>query len=94
MSSKEKVCRGLAVAMVVSGLAAPAAPAATDGPNAPLSQGPYEPLPVPTHADGPSAQAGGGFDWGDAGIGAGAMFGLTGIAAGSALAVGRRRRPV
>ena len=93
MSSKEKVCRGMAVAMVVSAMAAPAASAMPDGPNAPLSQGPYEPLPMPTRTDGPSAQPG-GFDWGDAGIGAAAMFGITGIAAGSALAVGRRRRPV
>jgi hypothetical protein len=33
----------------------------------------------------------GGFDWGDAGIGAGAAFALTAIGLGGALAVGSRR---
>jgi hypothetical protein len=47
------------------------------------------PTPVVEVRDAPS----GGFDWGDAGIGAAGMFGLFGIAAGSALLLtGRKRR--
>jgi hypothetical protein len=47
------------------------------------------PAPVVTVTRSPS----GGFDWGDAGIGAAGMLGLFSIAAGTALVVtGRRRR--
>jgi hypothetical protein len=46
-------------------------------------------IPVVEAHDGPS----GGFDWGDAGIGAAGMLGIFSIAAGSALLLtGRRRR--
>jgi hypothetical protein len=38
------------------------------------------------------APAGGGFDWGDAGIGAGGMFAVTIIGLGGALAATNRRR--
>jgi hypothetical protein len=47
------------------------------------------PAPVVQVTESPS----GGFDWGDAGIGAAGMLGLFSIAAGSALLIaGRRRR--
>jgi hypothetical protein len=46
------------------------------------------PAPVVTVTGSPS----GGFDWGDAGIGAAGMLGLFSIAAGSALLVTTRRR--
>jgi hypothetical protein len=38
-----------------------------------------------------STASGDGFDWGDAGIGAGAAFALTAIGLGGAIAVGGRR---
>ncbi len=40
-----------------------------------------------------SAPSGGGFDWGDASIGAAAVLAIMAIATGVALEVGRRRRP-
>lgn len=107
MSTKQKACRWLAVAMVVSGLTAPTASAIPMeeffGPTPPASQGQEvrDPLPVSdtdlaSRGEGQSSQAeaGQGFDWGDAGIGAAAMFALTGIAAGAALVLGHSRRPV
>jgi hypothetical protein len=49
--------------------------------------------PVQLAAAEPSDTASGGFDWGDAGIGAAGMFGLFGLAGASALFLtGRRRR--
>jgi hypothetical protein len=57
--------------------------------------------PTPTVATQPPApivtasDSSGGFDWGDAGIGAAGMFGLFGIAGGSALLLtGRKRRRI
>jgi hypothetical protein len=47
---------------------------------------------VPWVNGAPPAKAEAGFDWGDAGIGAGAMFTLIVIAAGAALATGHRPR--
>jgi hypothetical protein len=40
-----------------------------------------------------SAPSGGGFDWGDASIGAAAVLAIMAIATGVVLEVGRRRRP-
>ena len=49
--------------------------------------------PVQITAAQPGDTASGGFDWGDAGIGAGAVFGLFALAGASALVLsGRRRR--
>jgi hypothetical protein len=45
-------------------------------------------IPTVVEVEAPS----GGFDWGDAGIGAAGMLGLFSIAAGSALLIGSRRR--
>jgi hypothetical protein len=45
------------------------------------------PVRTPTQAAGPT-----GFDWGDAGIGAGASFGLVLVGSAAGLAVLRRRR--
>jgi hypothetical protein len=49
----------------------------------------YEALDRPAPAAAPD-RAGGGFDWGDAGVGAGAGFGLALAAGAGALAVRRR----
>ena len=90
MKSNSTLRRGLAVATVVSALAAPAASAA-----------PIEQM-VPSTANGePSGQpapvrvvqvgADNGFDWGDAGIGAGGLLALSAIASGAMIAI--RHRP-
>jgi hypothetical protein len=87
--------RGLALATVVSALAAPAASArpidlvpatATDAPQ-------QERSAIPASTSSPPAPvtvSGDGFDWGDAGIGATGMFALVTIGAGALLASGRR----
>jgi hypothetical protein len=89
MNRTNRVRRGLAVATVMSALAAPAVSAA------PVEQ--Y--IPSTTNAE-PSGQpapvrvvqvgADNGFDWGDAGIGATGVLALAAIASG-ALVVTRRR---
>ena len=43
--------------------------------------------------ESPAAAPSGGFDWGDATIGAAAMLAITAIAAGGAVELSRRRRP-
>ena len=43
--------------------------------------------------ESPTASPSGGFDWGDATIGAAAMLAITAIAAGGAVELSRRRRP-
>ena len=48
-------------------------------------------MQIPTVVE-PRRRAVGGFDWGDAGIGAAGMFGLFAIAAASALLLTVRRR--
>jgi hypothetical protein len=104
--SKHRIGRSLALATVVGALAAPAAmayPVDKPLPPTPSAEPKDEPyvgsvtaLAPPTHAaplpSTPSDVSGEGFDWGDAGIGATAMLGLTTIAAGSAIVVGRRSR--
>ena len=52
--------------------------------------GPVEAPESPTSA--PATVSGDGFDWGDAGLGAGAMLGLTAMAAVTALALRHRPR--
>ena len=90
MKSNSMLRRGLAIATVVSALGAPAASAA-----------PIEQM-VPSTANGePSGQpapvrvvqvgADNGFDWGDAGVGAGGLLALAAIASGAAVAI--RHRP-
>jgi hypothetical protein len=92
MTSNNTLRRGLAVATVVSALGAPAASAA-----------PVEQF-IPSTVDGePSGQqvpvrvvqvgADKGFDWGDAGIGAGGLLALAAIASGAAVAIRHRPAP-
>jgi hypothetical protein len=90
MKSNNTLRRGLAVATVVSALAAPAASAA------PIE----EIIPSTTNGDGQPApvrvvQAGAdnGFDWGDAGIGATGVLALVAIASGALVATRRRPAP-
>ena len=89
MKSRSTLRRGLALATVVSAFAAPAASAA-----------PIEDV-IPSTANGePSGQsvpvrvvqvgADSGFNWGDAGIGAGGLLALVAIASGALVATGYR----
>jgi hypothetical protein len=94
MNTKQTLRHGLALATVVGALAAPTA-----------SAGPIDPA-LPGGSDGSgdrgtpdrfvvapeTSTSGEGFDWGDAGIGAGAAFALTAIGLGGALARGSRRQ--
>jgi hypothetical protein len=89
MRTQSTLRRGLAVATVVSALAAPVASAA------PIEQR------IPSTVNQPSGQqapvrvvqvgADNGFDWSDAGIGAGGLLALLAIASGGLMAV--RHRP-
>lgn len=90
MKSNNTLRRGLAVATVVSALAAPAASAA------PIEQ--FIPSTVNSEPSGQQAPvrvvqvgADNGFDWGDAGIGAGGLLALAAIASGALVAI--RHRP-
>jgi hypothetical protein len=92
MNNNSRLRRGLAVATVVSALGVPAASAA-----------PVEKFIPSTTTDEPSGQpapvrivqggADDGFDWGDAGIGAGGLLALTAIASGAVIAVRHRPAP-
>jgi hypothetical protein len=92
MNSNSRLQRGLAVATVVSALAAPAASAA-----------PVEQFIPSTTKGEPSGQqapvrvvqvgADTGFDWGDAGIGAGGLLALAAIASGAVVAIRHRPDP-
>ena len=106
MKSNSRWRRGLAVATVVSALGAPAASAAPVEQSIPSTvdsdpgatvdysknsaTGDYAPA---TEAPVRVVQAGAdnGFDWGDAGIGAGGLLALAAIASGAAVAI--RHRP-
>jgi hypothetical protein len=89
MKTQSRLRRGLAAATVVGAFAAPAASAA-----------PIEDI-IPSTGNGkPSGQqapvrvvqvgADNGFDWGDAGIGAGGLLALVAIASGALVATGHR----
>lgn len=92
MKTQSTLRRGLGIAAVVSALAAPAASAA-----------PIEDVIPSTVNDDPSGQhvpvrivqagADNGFDWGDAGIGAGGLLALAAIASGGLVAVRHRPAP-
>lgn len=109
-NGSHRLRRGLALATVVSAIAAPAAGAApigepmagthaggtqADSPNDQSYPGSVTALSPPVSSPAPTAEqataAGDGFDWGDAGIGAGGMLALTAIAGGVALSLGYRR---
>jgi hypothetical protein len=86
-SNDQKLRRGLALAVIVGALAAPAASAAPIDPEG--VKGEYtvkEPFVYEPQA------ASDGFDWGDAGIGAAAVLALGAIGAGAAIASGRIQR--
>jgi hypothetical protein len=85
--------RSLALATAITALAAPAAVAAPAEPESYPSVDPalLHDTSVPTPPPATSASDG-GFDWGDAGLGAGAMLGLTAMAAGTAVALRHRPR--
>jgi hypothetical protein len=92
MNTKQRLRRGLALATVIAATAAPPASAAV---------GEDFLGPQPAHPGGGAPAAakvrvvevpGTGFDWGDAGIGAGAALALTAIGVGGALALGSRRQ--
>jgi hypothetical protein len=90
MKSNNTLRRGLAVATVVSALAAPAASAAPIEdviPNTVNGESSGQPAPVRVVHVG----ADNGFDWGDAGIGAGGLLALAAIASGALVAI--RHRP-
>ena len=108
MKSNSRWRRGLAVATVVSALGAPAASAAPVEQSIPSTvhsepgatvdysknsaTGDYAPA---TEAPVRVVQAGAdnGFDWGDAGIGAGGLLALAAIASGAAVAIRHRPDP-
>jgi len=95
MKSNSKWRRGLAVATVVSALGAPAAsaaPGATVDYSKNSATGDYAPA---TEAPVRVVQAGAdnGFDWGDAGIGAGGLLALAAIASGAVVAIRHRPDP-
>jgi hypothetical protein len=100
----QRIRRSLALATAVTALAAPAAWAAPVDPVVPGGAGDevqnasypsVDPslLVVPSSpASAAETSSGDGFDWGDAGLGAGAMLGLTAMAAGTAVALRHRPR--
>lgn len=78
--------RWLALALTMSALSA--APAAAARPDA-GTQGVLPPAPSPRQVEVVRAD---GFDWADAGIGAGTAAGIALLAGAAAAAVGQRRR--
>jgi hypothetical protein len=90
MKTQSTLRRGLAVATVVSALAAPAASAAPIeqlNPSSVNDQASGQPAPVRVVQVGADS----GFDWSDAGIGAGGLLALLAIASGGLVAI--RHRP-
>jgi hypothetical protein len=86
--------RILAVALVVAAVATPVAAASTFEERYPsLADRPSVGLGTAPTVEPPSAPSQGGFDWGDAGVGAAAMLAITAIGAGAVLELGKRRRP-
>jgi hypothetical protein len=92
MKSTKALHRGLAVATVVSALAAPAASAAPVEQFIPsTTNGDQSGQPAPVRVV--QAGADNGFDWGDAGIGAGGLLALAAIASGAVVAIRHRPDP-
>lgn len=92
MKSNNLLRRGLAVTTVVSAFAAPAASAAPIEdmiPNTRGGESSGQPAPIRVVQVG----ADNGFDWGDAGIGAGGLLALAAIASGAVVAVRHRPAP-
>jgi hypothetical protein len=89
--SHARAVRGLALAAVISALAAPSAsavPVEDFVPHSRSSESHVRAIPVRVVEVGADR----GFDWGDAGIGAAGVLALTAIGAGAALAGGYRPR--
>ena len=84
--------RILAVALVVGALSAPVAAASTFEERFPSLADRETPVGTAPAAESPAAEPSGGFDWGDASIGAAAMLAIMAIGAGGVLEVGRRRQ--
>jgi len=92
MNSKSRLRHGLAVATVVSAFAAPAASAAPVEQFMPgTTNGEQSGQPAPLRVV--QAGADNGFDWGDAGIGAGSLLALAAIASGAVVAIRHRPDP-
>lgn len=88
-SNYRRFRRALALALVVGAVAAPAAAAKpADAPAGYTTPTVSEPSQIPV---APSAESD-GFDWSDAGIGAGAGFAVTMIGLGGALVISSRRQ--
>jgi hypothetical protein len=82
--------RGLALAAVISALAAPSASAIPAEQFMPDARGESEVRAMPVRLVEVGADR--GFDWGDAGIGATGVLALVTIGAGAAVATGHRPR--
>ena len=109
MNTQSTLRRGLAIATVVSALGAPAAstapveqpiPSTTNVERRPVDYSKNshpEPTaaarPSPAHVRVVQAGADNGFDWGDAGIGAGGLLALAAIASGALVAIRHRPAP-
>ncbi len=85
-SHKHRISTGVALGLAVIAVAAPSASARPDL-DSPTAAPAPQPAPTVIHLATPS----GGFDWGDAGIGAGGTLALVTVAAGGAIAIGNRR---
>jgi hypothetical protein len=92
VKSNSTLRRGLAVATVVGALAAPAASAAPVEQLVPSTVN-GEPTGQPSPVRVVEVSADNGFDWGDAGIGAGGLLALAAIASGALVAVRHRPAP-
>lgn len=95
MTSSRRILSGIAATTV---LAAGAGPASAGQFNLNSSGGYVQVPPVQTHVGSPSVQptvvritTGGGFDWGDAGIGAGAGVAISALILGGGLIASQRR---
>ena len=86
-----RAVRGLALAAVISALAAPIASAISDEQLRPDARGKSEFRATPVRVV--EVEADRGFDWGDAGIGATGVLALIAIGAGAAIATGHRPGP-
>ena len=88
--TKPRSVRGLALAAVMSALAAPSASAVPVEDLVPHARGESEVRAIPVRVVQVGADR--GFDWGDAGIGATGVLALAAIGAGAALATSHRPR--
>jgi hypothetical protein len=88
--SHPRSVRGLALAAVISALAAPSASAISVDEFVPNARGESHVRAIPVRVVEVGADR--GFDWGDAGIGASGLLALMAIGAGAAVATGHGPR--